>query len=129
MKKFPLFVFSVLMVTFSFAQEKVMNDPNAEERKISSFQAIKVSHGIDLIITQSTTEAVAVSATEKEFRDRIITEVENGVLKISYDIDKWWKNVSTPKKLKAMYPSLILIRLRERQVRRSLLKMSCVVKA
>jgi len=108
MKKFPLFVFSLLIVTFSFAQEKVMNDPNAEVRKVSSFQAIKVSHGIDLIITQSTKEAVAVSATEKEFRDRIITEVENGVLKISYDIDKWWKNVSTPKKLQA-YVSFINI--------------------
>ncbi len=108
MKKFPLFVFYLLMVTFSFAQEKVMNDPNAEVRKVSSFQAIKVSHGIDLIITQSTIDAVAVSATEKEFRNRIITEVENGVLKISYDIDKWWKNASTPKKLKA-YVSFINI--------------------
>jgi hypothetical protein len=108
MKRITLLLLTILIAAYSFAQGKVINDPNAEERKVSNFQAIKVSHGIDLIITQSNTEGLAISATEKEFRDRIITEVENGVLKISYDIDKWWKKASTPKKLKA-YVSFINI--------------------
>jgi hypothetical protein len=67
---------------FSFAQNsKVINDKNAEVRNAKGFHAIKVSHGIDLYLTQGD-EAVAVSASDIKTRNRIITEVENGVLKI-----------------------------------------------
>jgi Putative auto-transporter adhesin, head GIN domain len=102
MKKTILFSLTSLLAVFAFAQDKVINDPNAEARSISGFHAIKVSSGINLVIKQGNTEAVAVSASEKEYRDRIKTEVINGVLKIYYDNDKWYKGYSSNgKKLKA----------------------------
>jgi hypothetical protein len=57
-------IFNILMA------QKEISDPNAETRSIKGFHAIKVSTGIQLILTQSTTEAVAVSATTTEHRDK-----------------------------------------------------------
>lgn len=101
MKKTGLLLLASLLAIAGFAQDKVINDPNAEVRSVGSFHGIKISHGIDLIIKQGGTEAVAVSATTKEYRDNIKTEVVNGVLKIYFDT-KWYKNWnSNGKKLKA----------------------------
>ncbi|HTL07557.1 MAG TPA: head GIN domain-containing protein [Chitinophagaceae bacterium] len=101
MKKLIAACFCLLAVAGGFAQEKVINDANAEARKVGSFHAIRVSNGIDLIIKQGSTEAVAVSAATKEYRDNIKTEVVDGVLKIYYDT-KWYKDWSSNgKKLKA----------------------------
>lgn len=70
-----------------FGQDKtVINDKNAEPRNIKSFHAVRVSDGIDLYLSYGA-EAAAVSASEIKYRDRIKTEVENGVLKIWYDRD------------------------------------------
>ena len=92
---------TMVMAFAVFAQEKVVNDANAEKRSVSGFHAIHVAGGVDLYLTQGNDEAVAVSASEKEYRDKIVTVVENGVLKIYYDT-KWynwsWKN---NRKLKA----------------------------
>lgn len=97
------------IVAFAAAQTKEVNDPNAEVRKVNSFHAIKVSHAIDLYISQSSTEAVAVSASKDEYRNRIKTEVENGVLKIWYDNgSKWTKG---DKKLRAYISFKTLTRL------------------
>jgi len=84
-----------------FAQDKVVYDDNAQKRMVDSFQAISVSSGIDVIITQGTEEGVVVSASDIDFRDKIKTEVENGTLKI-YVEQGWmmgwnWRN----RKLKA----------------------------
>ena len=84
-KLFSLFVFLAFAV-ISIAQ-KTVNDPNAEKRNASGFHAIEVSGGIDLYLSQGN-EAVAVSASKTEYREKIMTKVENGVLKIWYD----WKN-------------------------------------
>lgn len=101
MKKISLLLLACLVTVFSFAQDKVINDPNAEARNVTGFHAIRISHGIELIIKQGTTEAVAVSASQKEYRDNIKTEVEGGVLKIYFDT-QWYKNWnSNGKKLKA----------------------------
>jgi hypothetical protein len=51
----------------------------------ASFHAIRVSTGIELLIKQGETEAVAVSAADPEYRDRIRTEVVDGVLRIYFD--------------------------------------------
>jgi Putative auto-transporter adhesin, head GIN domain len=102
MKKILLFCLTSLLAVFVFAQDKVINDPNAQARTVGSFHAIKISHGISLVIKQGNTEAVAVSASEKEYRDHIITETVNGVLKIYYDNEKWYKGYSSSgKKLRA----------------------------
>ncbi|HUR11547.1 MAG TPA: head GIN domain-containing protein [Flavitalea sp.] len=84
MKKILFFSFALLMTATLVAQKQV-NDANAQVRSVKNFHAIKVSHGIQLFLSQGGNEAVAVSASETEFRDKIITEVENGVLKIYYD--------------------------------------------
>lgn len=91
MKKLSVLLLLLLPVAM-MAQKQVIKDENAEPRTIGSFHAIRVSNAIDLFLSQSDEEALAVSAVKPEFRDRIKTVVEEGVLKISYHDDgKWWK--------------------------------------
>lgn len=99
MKKILLVLMAATLVMGAQAQ-KTFNDPNAEVRNLSGFHAIKISSAIDLYLTQSGTEAVAVSASDTKYRDRIRTTVEGGVLKIWFDSDGWKWN-SGNKKLKA----------------------------
>ncbi|MBS1599098.1 MAG: DUF2807 domain-containing protein [Bacteroidetes bacterium] len=100
MKKFLFFVIGIFAVGSGFAQNTVINDPNAEERNVKGFHAIRVSHAINVYLTQSNEEAVAVSASEIKYRNRIRTEVKDGVLNIWYDREGWnWG--SDNKKLKA----------------------------
>jgi len=84
-KLFSLLLLTGFIVTAS--AQKTMNDANAQKRNVSGFHAIEVSGGIDLYLSQGD-EAVAVSASTNEYRDKIITEVVNGVLKIRFE----WKN-------------------------------------
>src|SRR5205814_9589560 len=85
MKKTFLFLFLFVgLITTSFSQ-KTVNDANAEKRTVGSFHGIDVATGIELTLTKGTTEEVAVSASEIEFRDKIVTEVVNGILKIHYE--------------------------------------------
>ncbi|HYC39104.1 MAG TPA: head GIN domain-containing protein [Chitinophagaceae bacterium] len=82
MKKFlflPLLLLSVL------ASAQQINDPNAQKRNVPSFQGIDVGTGIRLLLTQGSSEEVVVSADKLEYRDRIVTKVEHGILKIHYD--------------------------------------------
>lgn len=72
----------LLLSMGSFAHsQKIINDANAEVRTVSSFSGISVSSGIDLYLS-SGDEAIAVSASKPEDRNRIKTEVKDGVLKI-----------------------------------------------
>jgi len=65
------------------AQGKLINDLNAESRKLSgSFHAVEVSSSFDLYLTQGNDEAIAVSASDKKDISHIVTEVDNGVLQI-----------------------------------------------
>lgn len=84
MKKYLLSLSFVLAMLPVLAQQ-IINDPNAEKRTVSSFHGIDVSTGITLILTEGAAEEVAVSAATTEFRDKIITKVENGILKIRYE--------------------------------------------
>jgi hypothetical protein len=94
-------VIGVLALMFSVAvvNAQEINDPNAQVRKVSSFHAIRISNAIDLYLSQGDAEVVAVSATKTEFRDKIRTEVEGGVLKIYYENEASWR--SGNRKLKA----------------------------
>jgi len=83
-KAFLSFLLLAGLVTTSFAQ-KTINDANAEKRNVSGFHGIDVATGIELTLTKGATEEVAVSASEIEFRDKIVTEVVNGILKIHYE--------------------------------------------
>jgi hypothetical protein len=112
MKKTFLFLsLFVGLVSSSFAQ-KTINDANAEKRTVGSFHGIDVATGIELTLTKGATEEVAVSASEIEFRDKIVTEVRNGILRIHYEtksgaINK--KNESKRLRAYVSYKSLDLL--------------------
>jgi hypothetical protein len=90
----------LLCFSLSMEAQKVINDPNVEPRTLKgSFTGISVSSGIDIYLS-SGDEAVAVSASKPEYRDRIKTEIENGVLKIWFD-SKTGISISGNKNLKA----------------------------
>ena len=102
MKKIIATISCCLMIILAFAQHKTINDPNAQVRHVKSFHAIKVSSGIHLYLSQGNEEAVAVSASDAEYRNRIITEVDDGVLKIYYENKSWlWNNDNDKRHLKA----------------------------
>ena len=69
-----------------------------ELRPVKGYHGIEVSNAIDLYLTQGDQETVAVSAKEIKWRDRIRTEVVNGILKIWLDA-KGWRMIGN-KKLK-----------------------------
>lgn len=74
-----------------------------QTRHISGFHGISVSSGIDLYLTQKSVEEVAVEA-ESEDLDKIITEVEGGILKI-YIKEKSWFNMNWNSKPRKAYVS------------------------
>src|ERR1700744_4966072 len=83
MKNTLLLTAALLTGLISFAQgTKVISDKNAQLRTLHGFHAIQISSGIDLYLNQSNEESVAVSGSEPEHRDKIITEVGGGVLRI-----------------------------------------------
>ena len=102
MKKIQVMLMAMLVSAVLFAQ-KTINDPNAEPRNLSGFHAIKISNAFDIYISQGNEDAVAISASKAEYREKIITKVENGVLIIRFDDDKkFWKGWNGDKtKLKA----------------------------
>jgi hypothetical protein len=83
MKKFFSFFLLLLIASFAYSQ-KIINDANAEVRTVGSFSGISVSNGIDLYLS-SGNEALAVSANKPEQRNRIKTEIKDGILKLWYD--------------------------------------------
>lgn len=99
MKK-NLSLFIVSLFTLALSAQKVVNDYNAEKRNVNGFHAIVVSGGIDLYLSQGD-EAVAVSAAKPEHREKIKTEVKDGILKIWYDWNSAVKFDIGNRKLKA----------------------------
>ena len=94
-------LFLVGFVVNAQENKSIVYDENAQQRKVPSFTAISVSSAIDLYLTQSNKNAVAVSATNNEIRDHIITEVVGGTLIIRLgDKGTWfswrkWGNYKT----------------------------------
>lgn len=87
MKKIMFFLLAFVSVT-AFCQKTIVYDENVELRNLTgSFNSIRVSGGIDLYLTQSDSEQVAVSASKIEYRDKIITEINEGQLTIKYKSD------------------------------------------
>ena len=84
MKKFFFFILCAGISIAAGAQHSV-DDALAEKRATASFHGIEVSTGITLMLTSGSSEEIAVSAAKAEFRDHIVTKVENGILKIYYD--------------------------------------------
>ncbi len=89
MKKIILSLVVSFVSLATMAQKAVISDANAQERNVKGFHGIKVSHAIDVYISQGNEEGVAVSAKTDEYRDLIRTEVQDGILKIWYDERSW----------------------------------------
>ena len=69
-----------------------LNDPKIVDRHLSGFNGVHVGGSFDVYITQGNTESVKVEAPE-EVIDRVITEVDGGVLKIHNKNEHWgWFN-------------------------------------
>lgn len=85
MKRIFSLLFAFACTGLTLAAQKTVTDPNAEVRQVGSFHGIEVATGIQLILTHDNTEAVVVSASTPEFRDKIITKVEKGILYIRYE--------------------------------------------
>ena len=73
-----------LLTGLSVFSQKTIYDANAILREGKFYEAIEVSDGIDLYLSYGD-EAIAVSASEEKYRDKIKTVVEKGILKIFYD--------------------------------------------
>ncbi len=101
MKKIFLSLLLLAAATGAVTAQKVINDANAEKRNVTGFHGVDVGGGIDLYITQGNEEAVAVSASDVKYRDRIRTEVKNGVLKIWYDYNGKFRLEPGPRRMKA----------------------------
>lgn len=96
------FLLLALTITGATQAQKVVKDENAEVRKLKGFHSIKVSGGIDLYLSQTGQEEVAVSASSVMYRNKITTEVVDGVLHIGYDKESAGLGISfSNKKLKA----------------------------
>ncbi|HEY4062672.1 MAG TPA: head GIN domain-containing protein [Puia sp.] len=89
MKKMVAFLAGCLLVLSGWSQKTVINDPNAEPRPVKGYHGIEVSNAIDLYLSQGEEEVVVVSAREVKWRDRIHTEVKDGILKIWVDTKGW----------------------------------------
>ena len=113
MKNFTLLSVFTLAGVMAVAQNpKVITDPNAQKRTVSSFHGIAIQSGIDLYLNQGGDEAVAVSASDPEYRDRIITEVEDGILHIRLDDKSHWNWGWGNRKLKAYVSCKVLDQLK-----------------
>ncbi|MDI3320483.1 head GIN domain-containing protein [Pinibacter soli] len=84
MQKMLLSLLGLAFAMVAIAQNKVVKDNNAEVRTVGKFNAIDVSGGIQLMLSQGTQQVVASAATVED-RNNLITEVHDGVLKISFD--------------------------------------------
>jgi hypothetical protein len=113
MKNFALLTVSMLAGMLAIAQNpKVINDANAQKRTVSDFHGIAIHSGIDLYLSQGGDEAVAVSANDPEVRDRIVTEVRDGILNIYLDDKFHWNWGWGNRKLKAYVSCKLLDELR-----------------
>ncbi|MEO7444087.1 MAG: head GIN domain-containing protein [Ferruginibacter sp.] len=93
MKKILLSFCFILVAGLAFSQKQLVYDANAKPREVNGkFDRIKVSNAIDLYVSQSESQALAVSASEEKYIEGIKTVVEDGLLKIYYDGDKGWGN-------------------------------------
>lgn len=83
MKRISFLVTVILIGLFSM-ESMAQRDVTTTIRKASGFNAISVSGGIDLYITQGPTESVKIEASADRQND-IVVKVENGTLHIYND--------------------------------------------
>ncbi|MBK6381086.1 MAG: DUF2807 domain-containing protein [Chitinophagaceae bacterium] len=92
MKKIVLLFAACCFVFIAKAQNDIVVDANASVRNLTGqFDAIKVSGGIDLYLSQADNVAIAVSAGNENYKEGIKTVIEDGTLKIFYKGENSWR--------------------------------------
>lgn len=79
-------LFGISLFAFSFSPNKMANfgDPKKETRNLAAFDKIGISGGFDKItLREGSTENATIEAEGIDL-DKIVTEVEDGVLKIGF---------------------------------------------
>ena len=79
------------------------SNSDRQTRDVRGFHGISVSTGIDLYLTQDNSEKVAIEADPEDL-DKIITEVEGGILKI-YVREKSFFNLNFAKRTRKAFVS------------------------
>lgn len=100
MKKIVLTFIAITSLLGMQAQKTIM-DENAVVKKVGSFKAISVASGIDLYLSQGNEEKVAISAAKQDDLEKIVVEVIDGTLKISYDWKSNFRFTWSDRKMKA----------------------------
>lgn len=90
-----LLLLTLFTATLAASAQKTVYDANAELRNVGSFHTIQLSNAFTVTITQGDEEGVAVSASDVAETQNIKTKVEDGVLKIWYQLDKKWSRKNT----------------------------------
>jgi hypothetical protein len=85
-------LFTLVLFCTAFFQIAALQAGNRQTRQVSGFHGVSVSSGIDLILTQKNVEEVVVEADADDL-EKIITNVEGGILKI-YIREKSWFNMN-----------------------------------
>lgn len=105
MKTIRLFTLALFSIAFFQAPFVIANQssPGKQTRDVHGFHGVSVSTGIDLYLSQKNVEEVVVEA-EADDMDKIITEVEGGILKI-YVKEKSFFNLNWNKHARKVYVS------------------------
>ena len=95
MKKVCLSFLVIVAAFFTYAQDtkNLVYDANAEKRNVGEFNALDISSAITVYISQGNETGVAISVENGE-KDKVKTEVRNGVLKIYVESGFWgsWRD-------------------------------------
>jgi len=103
MKKQVLFILAAFSVVQCWSQsaKNLVYDANAQVRSVGSFNGLDVSSAIAVYISQGSETAVAISGAP-ELRDKVKTEVKDGILKISLEGgSNFWHMWRETKRVKA----------------------------
>lgn len=109
MNTIKLLGIALLFVTLAGAMPSMAAQASSDRqtRDVHGFHGISVSTGINLYLTQENSEKVVVEANADDL-DKIITEVEGGILKI-YIREKSFFNLNFNKNTRKVYVSFKMI--------------------
>ena len=95
MKNMAIVLMAMLGVCCNMNGKTTSYTSTTTDRDVKNFDAIEVSGGIDLYVSQGAEESATVTASSEELVERTRTEVENGVLKIYLEDKGWnWSDLS-----------------------------------
>ncbi len=110
MKKIILFAACSVFFMLCKAQDELIVDANASVRQLAgTFNKIRISNAIKVIITQGDAESLAVSAAEEKYKEEIKTVIENNLLKIYYSGNNNWRNNDRQLKVYVSFKNISLI--------------------